>query len=208
VLIREFLRASTRAEHEKLDAYLRLGRSAPSREDYLVYLRGWLSYYRAARQSFENWDEPCHTTGDCDARIQWLEDDLRFLRSSPDVPPALHCLGLGDGAAEQFGTSYVLEGATLGAQTLARHLGETWKIAPGEGGSFLCGQGTESRGRWTRFVETLNSVSLTEGERLRCAAAAQLTFVTLHGCFVREREAALRAPRGSGLACKDEHAST
>lgn len=90
-------------------------------------------------------------TADCDVRIAWLEDDLKFFAASTATASMPSCRLECNGIAELTGVSYVMEGSMLGAQVIYRQLNERRRIEKHKGGSFLGGYRPMSGAHWRRF---------------------------------------------------------
>jgi heme oxygenase len=183
MMLRDKLRAATRSEHEALERSLALERADLDRDSYITYLRGWLAFCRSIEKDFRAGRELWKFTADCNLRIDWLEDDLSYLAgtSAAAAMPSsgLRCRTI----PELAGSSYVIEGAMLGAQVVYRQLNQRWRIQKDKGGTFLWGYGPPTGGHWRQFVAALNGLMLEEGERQRCLLTAKSTFRLLEDAF-------------------------
>ncbi len=183
MILRDQLRAATRPEHEALERSLALDRPDLERDSYIAYLRGWLAFCRSIELDFHAGRELWNFTTDCNLRIIWLNDDLTFLAGSAATAAMPRFRLPGRAIPELAGSSYVMEGAMLGAQVVYRQLNRRWHIEKDRGGSFLWGYGPMTGGRWRHFVAALNDLALDEGERKRCLSAARSTFRLLEDAY-------------------------
>jgi heme oxygenase len=112
-------------------------------------------------------------------RAALLRADLELLGWSPaagddESLPEIHSI------AEFAGRLYVVEGAALGGQVLARSLGERWQLQRNSGLAFFTGSGVRETGRrWARVLQWLESAAQSGAEAHEMAAAASATFRAL-----------------------------
>jgi heme oxygenase len=82
--------------------------------------------------------------------------------------------------AELAGCLYVLEGAALGGQVLARELARRWQLTPRTGTAFFFGGGpVETKRRWSLVLDWLERAASAGVDSASAAAAASVTFVAL-----------------------------
>jgi heme oxygenase len=74
------------------------------------------------------------------------------------------------------GCLYVLEGATLGGQVIARRLQETLKIGPENGASFFHGYGRDAGHLWKSFRAALAAYASDRWRQEQIIAGARDTF--------------------------------
>lgn len=116
-----------------------------------------------------------------------LESDCRALPASlPHPMPQLPPYGL----AEAFGRLYVLEGATLGGQVVARHLRR--RLGPEVDGAlqFLTVYSQQTGARWTAFLVALEAFERRTGEGPAVVASAQACFEEFAGHYVKPTQIA------------------
>ncbi|HWI55760.1 MAG TPA: biliverdin-producing heme oxygenase, partial [Bacillota bacterium] len=102
-----------------------------------------------------------------------LSQVLESLPHCRALPPVTQC-------AEALGTLYVIEGATLGGQFIARHLAARFGLTPANGAAFFHSYGLQVGPRWQQFRAFLVSASAElEQERATIIASAQRTFQAL-----------------------------
>lgn len=184
--LRDELRRATRRAHERLEERLALDASNLSRERYTRYLDCMLAFHRGIARPLERARRVWPAVPDCAIRIGWLEADLEHLGVEPRrgaVPE--HLLPALSGTPEVIGSSYVLEGASLGGWVLYSQLRDRWDLRQERGGSFLFGYGPGTAARWKHFVHTINAAPLDQGDVQRSSRAAQQTFAALDAWFER-----------------------
>ncbi len=156
------LRAGTADRHRAVDQHPRMRRllgASPSLDDYGDVLQCLhqlhVRFEPAMRRALEAAPEP-HAGSH---KLPSLESDLRALgravpeRPWPEVgdtaPPGTIAL------AQHVGTFYVLEGASLGGQVLARHLAAT--LGPSVAGAlrYYTGHGAQTRLQWARSCDSI-----------------------------------------------------
>lgn len=101
-----------------------------------------------------------------------LARDLECLCPPPPVVPAIPQL---PGLPEGLGALYVLEGATLGGQIIARHLQRHLGITSQSGGAYFHAYGAATGQKWRTLGDAMNQRVAPEDEE-RVIAGAQHTF--------------------------------
>jgi heme oxygenase len=82
--------------------------------------------------------------------------------------------------SEFAGRLYVVEGAALGGQMLARHLADKWGMDRESGAAFFSGSGPIETGRrWAQILTWLERVPRSAGDARDMVAAASATFRAL-----------------------------
>jgi heme oxygenase len=107
-----------------------------------------------------------------------LEEDLIFLGRDPATVRQCEILPRLDTFLQGLGCLYVLEGSTLGAQIISRHLKEIFQIKEGSGASFFNAYGGTVGGRWMEFKHFV-SASVRPEDADEVVEAARQTFI----CF-------------------------
>jgi heme oxygenase len=87
------------------------------------------------------------------------------------------------------GCLYVLEGACLGGQIIARALRERLPLTDDHGLSFFVGDGSRTGARWRSVLDWLEGLVRRGALADEIVASARETFCAL-GCWVEMREAA------------------
>jgi len=178
------LRDATRDIHDDFENGLKVVKPDAGQAEYLVFIRamyGWL-------QPFEQdlWRAAWPDGMDVAARGQksaWLERDLRAagmdnsdiarLPRAPESPPL-------SSLAQRFGVAYVMEGAQLGSQVLARTLKP--RLAPWPA-HWLSGYGAHAAAYWLSFRKQAEHCLADQAARAEAANAATLAFRTLADWF-------------------------
>jgi heme oxygenase len=111
-------------------------------------------------------------------RTHRIARDLAALGAAPDDIARLpRCRDLPAlrGAADAAGCLYVLEGAQLGGQVIARELARRLGIGRDRGASFFAGEGAGTAARWRQAAGWIDAV----GDADAVVAAARATFESL-----------------------------
>jgi heme oxygenase len=192
------LREATRAQHDSLERKLNVLRPDLSRRDYEVLLGRFLGYYCPLEANLRT-VVPWETLGfDFDARRKagLLVRDLHSLGYGeshtrnlprcadlpelPDLPAAIGCL-------------YVLEGATLGGQVVARHAAPLLGLDRSHGCAFFLAYGDEVGRRWRAFGDFARRHVSGDADARRAARAARETFEKLERWLSEGQLAEMRA---------------
>ena len=174
------LRHATEPDHRRLEIALDLLTPELSRERYGRVLAAFHGFYAPIEAQFRQLKPvgpPCGFA--LPDRTRLLELDLTALC----VPrPSAHCgeLPAVTSAAELAGCLYVLEGAALGGQMLARHLASLWRLTPSTGTAFFFGDGPHvTKRRWALVLDWLERIGQAGGGTEAVVATARATFVAL-----------------------------
>ena len=115
-------------------------------------------------------------------KLSLLATDLKALGLDEDSVRALPlCVSLRtcSTAAQAFGTTYVLEGATLGGRILAPLLQRRLGLTVQQGGRYISSYEGHVDRMWQTFVDALNQCCDTAARQAEAAEAAVATFETL-----------------------------
>lgn len=162
------LREATAAAHEEIEhlpVMRRLTSDAVTLEDYHRYLITLASLYGVVEAAlYEGLDGAVRERLRLRPKVPALLDDLDEQGITPEADmaraeTATHYAPRG--ASAVVGGLYVLEGATLGGHTIARHLRRRLGDAVG-GATFLDFHGSDTAAAWKHFGETLEALK-TEG---------------------------------------------
>jgi heme oxygenase len=195
------LKEATRPYHERIehDPLSRsLNASQPSREYYVQVLGAYYGFYaplEARIQHAASWAilgfplEPRLKTPllirDL-ASLGLAEPDWRQLPLCPFLP-ALHSF------PTALGCLYVLEGATLGGQLMARHLAQTLQLGSANGAAFFNSYGADVGVMWKAFRSFVDAQQPAAADAI--VHGACVTFAALEQWFtesyVRIAQAAL-----------------
>jgi len=163
----ERLRHETRDLHDRIEANPRFGRLMATdltRDEYRQLLVAMLGHHRPVEATLAAASQLLPAALEIRDRLRrtaLLEADLRALdlddaaiATLPTcLPPAL------TEAEAAWGTLYVLEGATLGGQVIARHLTATLGIGPANGAAALVPYGDQTGPRWRAFKAALEAAA-------------------------------------------------
>ncbi|MEG3178507.1 biliverdin-producing heme oxygenase [Sphingomonas sp. RB3P16] len=168
---RAILRSATDSVHQRMHrhpGFAALADGTIERAAYRALLARIHGFYRSveARLALGN------------ARSTALADDLVDLglsRGTLEALPSCAPLQIGESPAETIGARYVVFGASLGGQVMAKALA---RRAPALPTRFLCGTGSAD---WSRFVASLDAHLPDGAARALAARAAVTTFAALEG---------------------------
>ena len=110
-------------------------------------------------------------------KLCWLDIDLAALWES--APSAIRTSYALSNASAAFGAVYVVEGATLGGQVIARQVIPALALSPERGCRFFTGYGGETGERWreTRDAIVAHLASTDDGDAANgTIAGARMTF--------------------------------
>lgn len=182
--IHQCLRESTRADHLRLEGTLNLLDPRLTRDQYGRLLVAFLGFYEPLEAQFRRYHRAASMALDFElpCRAPLLMADLAVLGMSPvarDAAPLPEILTL----SEFAGRLYVVEGAALGGQVLARHLAERWALGHDSGAAFFSGSGPGEVGRrWARVLRWLERAAISGADSRDMSAAASATFRALENC--------------------------
>ena len=178
--IHQCLRDSTRADHLRLESVLNLLDPELTRERYRRVLGAFHGFYAPLEAQFRRFRRSTALTSgfSLPRRAALLEADLESLgwppAASSDEPlPEIQSM------AEFAGRLYVVEGAALGGQVLARGLADRWSLQPCSGLAFFTGSGAHTGRRWKRVLAWLESLAQSGANSRDIVAAASATFRSL-----------------------------
>ena len=183
------LRLTTRAEHDRIEAILRLTepmtleRYAAILGGFDAFLRAWEPRIHAALpERLQGWYRTRRRGGFASADVEWLRAVAGIERQTTAAHQAA-TLPLGD-LAEVLGSLYVIEGSALGGRVIAPHLKRTLGLAQGRGASYFHGFGAETGVMWNNF-RVLASLEIGESSRstVRACQSARRTFAALIDLF-------------------------
>ncbi len=115
-------------------------------------------------------------------------EQLRLCESLPPLQKQSHI----------WGCLYVLEGATLGGQIVARHLQASLGLTSKTGASYFSGYGVQTGPQWKAFCALLTAYAARVDDMGDILAGANATYATL-SAWMRVEDGA-PAPRASALS--------
>jgi heme oxygenase len=182
-MIRVLLRDGTRAHHARAEASLPLLDPSLTRDGYRRLLAALHAFHAPLEERLVACDALTALGIDWTQRrkAHLLVADLRQLAApahdlaapSPELPDVR-------ATSAALGALYVVEGATLGGQLVARHLARALGIGPDGGASFFAAYGERTGPMWREFVRVLERAE-DDGacEPAAVLAAARATFDAL-----------------------------
>jgi len=184
--IHQRLRESTRADHLRLEGVLNLLDPELTRDQYGRVLVAFHEFHEPLEAQFRRYHRAASPALDFElpGRTPLLMADLAVLGKSAvahDRAPLPEIRTL----SEFAGRLYVVEGAALGGQVLARHLAERWGLGRDSGAAFFSGSKPGEVGRrWARVLNWLERVAKSGGNSRDMSAAASATFRALENSVV------------------------
>ncbi len=186
----ERLRSETREHHERAERVVPLLSPALTKDAYRRYLLALLGLYRPLEERLA----AAGLSGiDLAARRKsaWIERDLRALGVEERViqaAPTCDDLPALDSVDRAWGCLYVLEGATLGGQILARHVRGREGLE--DACAFLTAYGERTGERWTELRAALSAHAARGADEDAIVAGAKATFDAFERWIRRAEERA------------------
>jgi len=178
------LRQATQEIHAAFEFELKVAKPAAGKNDYQIFIQamwGWLSPFEKILWQAE-WPHEIDALSR-NGKSAWLHSDLRSAGLQDDDIAALPLSSCNldmTSPSARFGVAYVIEGAQLGSQVLAKRLGPILQPWPTR---WLTGYGAESSAKWRQFMLSAET-SLGSEEASRIAAhSARQTFTSLQSWF-------------------------
>jgi heme oxygenase len=158
------LREATRSAHERIERAMPLMDPDLSRVRYVRLLQSSYGFYAPLEPLCTRAAGPLGAALALSTRAKTplIIADLCALghaESDTRKLPLCQALPKVTSSSRAMGVFYVLEGATLGAQIIRRHLQSTLGVDAGSGASFFVGYGDRTREMWTRFAGQVDSVA-------------------------------------------------
>lgn len=188
-MILDQLKSGTAAVHASLERRLLLSQAAPTLASYASYLRAMHGFVAPLEEGFRRLPEPwaarLELNRRCRAELIVADLDALSSRLGPSSPALVRCTALPaqGSVAQALGALYVLEGSTLGARWIVRHL------APLEidgASAYLRSYGDDLGSMWQKMRAALMAHSAQSPEQdAQVVAAALETFERLDAWFVR-----------------------
>ncbi len=186
--IHQQLRDATRTDHRRTESVVNLLDPEMSRARYGRVLAAFHGFYEPLEAQFRRFDRrlPTRRGFALPRRASLLGADLSALRVARRevaqwAMPEIRTVG------EFAGRLYVVEGAALGGQVLARILAERWNLDHRSGAAFFHGAGPRETGRrWARVLRWLETVSRGGAAPDEIVSAASATFHALERCVLAQ----------------------
>jgi heme oxygenase len=177
------LRRETAPQHETLERRLDLLEPALSLHRYRLVLESFHGFYAAVESELPRLVATTPSLGfPLRARTELLERDLLALGSSrSDIAGLPRCADLPRLCRTEHlaGCLYVLEGACLGGQIIAKALRGRLPLADDHGLSFFVGDGSRTGARWRLVLDWLEDLERRGALADEIVASARATFCSL-----------------------------
>src|SRR4051794_39609817 len=200
--LRQHVKRETAEVHQRLEAELGLLDPGLSIHRYCGVLRAFHGFYAPVEATLVRLTTEAPPLGfPLRARSELIESDLLALglsrREIAELPrcndlPRFSCL------EDLAGCLYVLEGACLGGQIIARVLHQRFGLSQGSGASFFIGDADATAARWLLVLDWLEAVERGGASSEEVVASARATFLTLARWV--EQQGASRSPVRGGEA--------
>lgn len=183
-MILNHLKQATRQQHAALEVQMPVLNPQLTRPHYQQLLRRFFGYYAPLEMGLFNlpWWDDLEFSYTERFKTPQLARDLLVLGDTPEMLaqiPFCHELPTVQSLANLLGCLYVIEGATLGGQVIAKHLQKNLGISSTSGGEFFNGYGLETMNRWHACCSMLNQQAELIRDDKAIIATAEQTFVTL-----------------------------
>ncbi len=187
------LKSETATAHASIEQRLRIARNNPSLGDYRDYLRAMYGFTAPVEQRLRRLPQQLGNELELERRCksELIAEDLaaveRRLSSTTSTPAWCDALPEDRDATQALGILYVLEGSTLGARWLLRHL---QPLDVDDCSRYLQSYGEALGSMWEKMRGALvRHAALHPEQAPRLIAAAQDTFDKLDDWCVRCRAA-------------------
>lgn len=167
------LRADTAAIHARTEADMDLLGRMGSREGYTSTLIRMEAFYRGAEPAIFQACADFVPERFLESRLARLHADLKAIAPSWLASAAVSFPKEIARWPEALGALYVMEGAALGGQIIARHVSAVLGFTPEYGASFFASEGVAVGPRWKAFRDLLDAYP---DEYEAILAGAQATF--------------------------------
>jgi heme oxygenase len=181
--LRHALKRETRELHQQLEAELGLLEPELTIHRYGRVLRAFHGFYAPVEARLQRLTDAAPPLGfPLRVRSRLIEDDLLALGlSRSEIAELPRCADLPRLSCPEdlAGCLYVLEGACLGGQVIARSLRRRFGLAEGSGMSFFIGDADATSTRWLRLLAWLDDMVRGGARSEDIVASARATFQTL-----------------------------
>jgi heme oxygenase (biliverdin-IX-beta and delta-forming) len=188
-MILQRLKHETRSYHEQLERSLNICDEHLTLARYTHILEQFLGFYQPVELLFSTFQQRHILNREVERRSKtlWLLQDLNALGiADADLAALPTCTDLPtlDTLYHALGCMYVLEGATLGGQIIARHIQRVLRLDQHRGCTFFHGYGCDTGTMWKAFGELLvTHIANREAENAVIFAVCE-TFTLFHQWLV------------------------
>ena len=179
------LRRETASDHQRVESSLDLLKPTLSLAEYRRVLWAFYGFYKPLEQRLR--DTAASAPGAepmiLPSRSALLERDLAVLGASrAEIADARCCSRLPSvsSIAQVAGCVYVMEGASLGGQIIARALSRSLGLGRDHGASFFVGAAAATGASWKRTLHWLEDVVQAGANPDAVVGSARATFRTFH----------------------------
>jgi heme oxygenase (biliverdin-IX-beta and delta-forming) len=174
------LKASTSQLHERVEQRLQIFSPQFDLHAYIRLVTRFYGFWSPLEVELRKVSGLSESSLALDQRLRahLLEADLRAFGIDPAVVSQCDRVPNVQTFSRALGCLYVVEGSTLGAQFIARHLSEKFQIGRDSGGAFFCAYEGEVIQRWSDFRAFLILHANTEKDD-EILSAARDTFQAL-----------------------------
>jgi heme oxygenase len=179
----QLLRDATAEAHRRIESLVSLPQSTL---DHVRTLKIFFGFIEPWEQRLRRVLAPSAAQPSAFEKTSWLEADLRYFgRTEHDLAALPRCQYLPclENTNQALGSLYVLEGATLGGQILARHVERQLELIDGQGYRFFSSYGPDVGRHWTAFKSTLEAHASPTNQKTIIRSAVE-TFERLYDWFV------------------------
>ncbi len=185
------LREATRIHHSKVEQYVAIHETCPTRVQYVSLLETLWGFYNPLEAALSRLDWPHNVDFAARRKASWLFDDLIDLGRTPreiQKLPQCSLMPAFDSAVSGLGVLYVLEGATLGGQLIVRQIGPALGLRGSSGLSFFSSYGVAVSEMWRNYIAVLEQAGHCPNACAEIERTALDTFVALQAWFERVRQ--------------------
>jgi heme oxygenase len=180
------LKHATQADHRAIEAHVDLLNRLGSLVEYRQLLERFWGFYAPIEQQITAGSDWARYGVDIQQRLKTpaLARDLQALGLSPAAIAALpRCcvLPAPDDFPHRLGCLYVLEGATLGGQIIARAVRDRLGLTPAHGCGFFASYGDQVGSMWQAFRALVIAAAVDELAELALVRGAHETFAAFGG---------------------------
>ena len=172
-MIMSLLKQATLRHHHEVEALMPVLNPALSETTYAQVLRQLHGVIQPLETHLLTLPIPADVELNLRLKTPLLARDLEAL--AQDLPPPVTLAPLLLGVPEALGALYVLEGATLGGQVIARHLRRTLGVTAERGGAYFSGYGSRTGRMWQAFGDAMDRVVIP-GDEAHVILGAQIAF--------------------------------